>query len=131
MPQEQYEALMAKFAAVDLTVHKHEEAVEYYRKEIKKRDDQLGEMEIHFNARMRDEERKITRLHEDARDSMRQHEADLRAKDEAFNAKSMEDAILIASVQEEVAAARKERDSLYSEKMKVEEIVDQKEATIA
>jgi hypothetical protein len=63
-------------------------------------------------------------LRQDAYDSRMQHEQALRDKQEEMNKKIMEDATVLLSVQEELAAVRKERDTLYQAKMKVEETVD-------
>lgn len=56
VPQEQYDALKAKFAAHDLSIKKHEETVQNLEKDIKRRDDQINEMEQMFNQRMRAQE---------------------------------------------------------------------------
>jgi len=56
VPQEQYDALKSKFAAHDLSIKKHEETVQNLEREIKRRDDQINEMENIFNQRIRVQE---------------------------------------------------------------------------
>lgn len=130
VPQEQYDALKAKFAAHDLTIRKHEEAVEDLNKEIKKREEQIQELETVFQQRMKAAENVQNLLRQEARDAVRQHESDLRAKDDVLAKRVQEDLALLQGVQQELAGVKQERDTLFSEKMKVEEVVDSKDSQI-
>lgn len=56
VPQEQYDALKQKFASYELMCLKHEEQVQEYEREIKKRENQLLEMESAYQSRLRAQE---------------------------------------------------------------------------
>ena len=130
VPQEQYDALKARFIESETATQRKLQSVDDLEKTIKRREEQLLEMEQTYQKKLQEAKNELEQFKSTARETERLIQAEVKqAKEERVKSLAERDETINRTTQE-LEQVRDARDNLLQEKNKIESAMDEQKTTI-